>query len=55
MEIIKKENENNNEQNNYMMVRAINFSFISSFNNKIIGINNLNNVINTRLLKNKIS
>ena len=55
MEIIKKENENNNEQNNYMMVRAINFSFISSFNNKKIGINNLNNVINTRLLKNKIS
>ena len=55
MEIIKKENENNNEQNNYMMVRAINFSLISSFNNKIIGINNLNNVINTRLLKNKIS
>ena len=55
MEIIKNENENNNEQNNYMMVRAINFSFISSFNNKIIGINNLNNVINTRLLKNKIS
>ena len=55
MEIIKKENENNNEQNNYMMVRAINFSFISSFNNKIIGINNLNNVIKTHLLKNKIS
>ena len=55
MEIIKKENENNNEQNNYMMVRAINFSFISSFNNKIIGINNLNNMIKTHLLKYKIS
>ena len=55
MEIVKKENENSKEKNNYMMVRAINFSFISSLNNKIIGINSLNNIINNRLLKNKIS
>ena len=55
MEIVKKENENNNQKNNYMMVRAINFSFISSFNNKIIGINCLNNLIKTHLFKNRIS
>ena len=58
MEIFKKENEpfaNRNEKNNFMMIRAINFSLISSHNNKILGINRLNNVINTHLLKDKIS
>ena len=58
MEIFKKENEpfaNRNEKNNVMMIRAINFSLISSHNNKILGINRLNNVINTHLLKDKIS
>ena len=58
MDIFIKENDlnkNNKEKNSYMMIRAINFSYISSINNKIIGIYYLNNMINAHLLKNKIS
>ena len=58
MDIFIKENEPNKyskEKNSYMMIRAINFSYISSINNKIIGIYYLNNMINAHLLKNKIS
>ena len=56
---IKKESDNANikERNNFMMIRAFNFSLISSFNNKIKiikGINSLNKIINSNLLKNKI-
>ena len=39
---------------NLMMIRSINFSFISSFNNKIIGINYLYNVISNNISKAKI-
>ena len=45
---------NNFQHKNFMMIRAINFSLISSFNNKIIGINRLNNIINNHLFKIRI-
>jgi len=60
-ESIEKENKSNmdikiklKKEENLMMIRAINFSFISSFNNKIIAIQMLNSIINAHLIKFKI-
>ena len=41
----------NNQGKDLMMIRSVNFSLISHFNKKLIGLNYLNNVINTHLFK----
>ena len=46
-----KYNSKNIQGNDLMMIRSVNFSFISHFNKKLIGLNYLNNVINTHLFK----
>ena len=50
-EEFKEKNIKNNEGKDLMMIRSVNFSFISHFNKKLIGLNYLNNVINTHLFK----
>ena len=50
-EEFKEKNIKNNQGKELMMIRSVNFSFISHFNKKLIGLNYLNNVINTHLFK----
>ena len=50
-EEFKEKNIKNNQGKDLMMIRSVNFSFISHFNKKLIGLNYLNNVINTHLFK----
>ena len=47
----KEKNNKNNLGKDLMMIRSVNFSLISHFNKKLIGLNYLNNVINTHLFK----
>ena len=47
----KEKNNKDNQGKDLMMIRSVNFSFISHFNKKLIGLNYLNNVINTHLFK----
>ena len=49
-----KENNYNTQENNLMMIKSVNFSLISSLNNKIIGLTCLNSIINKHLLKIKV-
>ena len=46
-----KYNSKNIQGNELMMIKSVNFSLISHFNKKLIGLNYLNNVINTHLFK----
>ena len=46
-----KYNSKNIQGNDLMMIKSVNFSLISHFNKKLIGLNYLNNVINTHLFK----
>ena len=51
----KNNNGNNNiQENNLMMIKSMNFCLISAINNKIMGLNCLNNIINNHLLKIKV-
>ena len=50
-EEFKEKNIKNNQGKDLMMIRSVNFSLISHFNKKLIGLNYLNNVINTHLFK----
>ena len=50
-EEFKEKNIKNNQGKDLMMIRSVNFSFTSHFNKKLIGLNYLNNVINTHLFK----
>ena len=47
----KEKNNKDNQGKDLMMIRSVNFSLISHFNKKLIGLNYLNNVINTHLFK----
>ena len=50
-EEFNEKNIKNNQGKDLMMIRSVNFSLISHFNKKLIGLNYLNNVINTHLFK----